>query len=172
MQVNPRQYDQRRAYLIGFADGMNMDKILNMDKHLNAVKKGLIEWGFQEQEVRTIESENEMPDLAGKEFNEIQSHACVTTDINTASKRSLVFLYYKGHGTVRSGCIHAVSELSENLALEGFLRNFENSPNVDALGLFDCCRRDKGQVANVYGQSDKQNFACVYRDPRQTLPIV
>lgn len=75
-------------------------------------------------------------------------------------------MYYKGHGTVRSGCIHAVGELSENVALEGFLRNLEKLPDVDALGLFDCCRRDKGLIANVYGQSDKQNFACVYRDPR------
>ena len=54
-------------------------------------------------------------------------------------------MYFKGHGNVMNGCISAVGEMDEAQELEGFLRDIATNKNVHVIGLFDCCRREKGK---------------------------
>ena len=52
MKVNPLAFGRRKAYLIGFgeaADGLS--QFDDVDYHLESAKKGLLQWGFLEDEV-------------------------------------------------------------------------------------------------------------------------
>ena len=52
MKVNPLAFGRRKAYLIGFgeaADGLT--QFDDVDYHLESAKKGLLQWGFLEDEV-------------------------------------------------------------------------------------------------------------------------
>ena len=44
-----------------------------------------------------------------------------------------------------NGTISAVGDMDEAQELEGFLRDIATRSNVHVIGLFDCCRREKGK---------------------------
>ena len=89
-----------------------------MSEHIEAAKEGLLEWGFIENEIQTFESEAAMPDLETDEFRQIDA-----LSKSEADQLTLTFLYFKGHGMVNSGCVHAVGNRFDNgINLEGFLK--------------------------------------------------
>ena len=59
-----------------------------------------------------------MPDLVNDEFRQIDALSKSEADLTI-----LTFLYFKGHGMVNSGCVHAVGTRNDNgINLEGFLK--------------------------------------------------
>ena len=134
MQVNPADYNQRRAYLIGYnSQTERLPRIENIGDHLVSAKQGLMEWGFKSHEILTVEKEEDVSHFLDAELTKIRSE----------DARQLVFIFFKGHGIVKSDCMY----LSESINLESFLRNCASAPKVDVVGLFDCCRRDTGVPA-------------------------
>ena len=54
-------------------------------------------------------------------------------------------MFFKGHANVMNGLISAVGEMDESQKLEDFLRDLSINKNIYTVGLFDCCRRERGQ---------------------------
>ena len=80
--------------------------------------------------------------------------------------KTLLFLFYKGHSSVKGGNIHAVSKTRDDQCIEGFLRNCAKLQNVFVVGVLDCCRRqDLGQDgANQVSLDGCHNIALIYRE--------
>ena len=95
--------------------------------------------GFQENEINVYEDECDVPEFA-EEWEDINERAEEDPKMKT-----LVFLYFKGHGNVRNNQISAVGEYDEAQELEGFLFDLATKENIHVIGLFDCCRRARGR---------------------------
>lgn len=95
--------------------------------------------GFHENEINAYEDEHEVPEFA-EEWEEINERA-----EEDPSMKTLVFFYFKGHGNVRNNQISAVGECDEAQELEGFLFDLATKENIHVIGLFDCCRRERGR---------------------------
>ena len=66
MRFKPTDFKNRKAYLIGYGSKPNMglEQIQDIDSHLNAAKAGLLEWGFQENEIsQYTDGMDEQPDF-------------------------------------------------------------------------------------------------------------
>ena len=79
--------------------------------------------------------------------------------------KTLLFLFFKGHSSVKGDLIHGVSGEDESQCIEGFLRNCANLPNVYVVAVFDSCRRYRqdGDPAIRAPLTDCKNLAIVYR---------
>ena len=63
-----------------------------------------------------------------------------------------------------NGLISAVGEMDEAQDLEGFLRDIAINKNVHVIGLFDCCRREKGKGGMYTQLEETHNLVCIYRE--------
>ena len=74
-----------------------------------------------------------MPDFEVHETMQIERLA--------ESGKTLVFLYFKGHGEVsEDGCVAGIDQFRDKIKLETFLHNVSAIERVHAIGIFDCCR--------------------------------
>ena len=118
--------------------------------------KSLIDWGFGEEEISVFDgSFDDVIDFCGAE----------KTKIENLEQKTLVFLLYKGHGTVENGCVQAATTGDkDNINIEGFCRSIAKKDNVYVVAVFDCCRRDKGTTVIETELEDVKNLICIYRE--------
>ena len=122
------------------------------------VKQALLTWGFREDEIQGIvEDEMNMPDFDDDEYPKLEH-------LSSRNEKTLVFMLYRGHGVTISGCTSGFGDMGEVDSFEGFLRDCSFLPNVDVIGLLDCCRRDRGRGGMVAAIEDSANFAVIYRE--------
>ena len=84
--------------------------------------------------------------------------------IENPSDKAIIFLFFKGHSIVHNDLIKAYGISGEDIKVEGFLRDCATHENVYAIGIFDCCRRNKGGGRIVTKLSDTHNLTCIYRE--------
>lgn len=84
--------------------------------------------------------------------------------VENPQHQALIFFYYKGHANVVNGMIRALGS-DERMRIESFLRRIAQlSKKVFVIGLFDCCRRDRGSGGMDYPLTDAMNIVCLYRE--------
>lgn len=103
MIINFADFSNRRAYLVGLSEHHKLKKYEDMDVHIGSAVAGLAGWGLSDRDIRVI-NETNMPDFNEKEFASV-----LREQENSGGAKSLVFLYFRGHSTVKSGCIHAAA---------------------------------------------------------------
>ena len=164
MRVNPLAFNHRKAYLIGFsepADGLC--QLEQVDSHIEAAKTGLLTWGFLEEEVHVYRDQDMLPDFDVDEQSTIQTLG--------QDGKTLVYLYFKGHGQVAgrgqpfTGCLQGVNSMG-TYNLEAFLANIARDRNTHTIGFFDCCRRKKADCEMAFNPvlQSGDNIAVLYRE--------
>ena len=118
-----------------------------------------MDWGFQEDEIKLV---CDTEGFQNADFNEAEYQ-----EIDTIGRvnKTLLFLFFKGHTSVKGDLIHGVSGQDESQCIEGFLRKAALLPNVYVVAVFDSCRRYRsdGDPAISASLNDCKNLAIVYR---------
>ena len=137
---------------------MSLEHIPDIEDHIDACKDGLKWLGFLDDEINAYEDEWDIPELDDVLVNlERRSKA-------NPGQKILVFLFFKGHANVMNGLISAVGEMDESQKIEDFLRDLSINKNIYTIGLFDCCRRERGR-GGMYTQLEETfNTVSIYRE--------
>ena len=157
MRFKISDFKYRHAYIIQHEDGGNLEFFEDIQDHVTAAKE-LCKWlGFDNSEIEE-----------GDEYDDIGIDGLWVPLSERANKnkddKTLIFLYYKGHANVMNGQIRAVGSMDEGIELESFLRDCSSIENIYCIGLFDCCRRERGR-GGIYTTIDEcYNIACIYRE--------
>ena len=122
-----------------YPNAQSLEYLEDTEVHVEAARQGCLWLGFHEDEINFYEDERDVPEFADV-WEELDERA-----EEDPSMKTLVFFYFKGHGNVRNNQISAVGEFDEGQELEGFLRDLAIKENVHVIGLFDCCRRERGR---------------------------
>ena len=158
MLVNAGEdFQWKRAYLVGVPNAEDLESI-EVEESLANAQEGLKQWGFNDLEIKIFEDEDEVPNFQQDIWPEIEEKA------KSGEDDLLIFLYFKGYGNMINDCISYVGKDGEGQSLEGFLRDCAIFENVFVIGLFDCCRRDRGQEGIQTALSETHNLICIYRE--------
>ena len=151
-------YTHRIAYLVSSPNPQQLEHFESIEEDIEACKKGLIWLGFQQSEISEYDDDNDL-DIS-KEYLRIKQ---ITQQDSTA--RVLVYIFYKGHANVMNGLLSVFGEYGESLGLENFARDCATISNVKVIGLYDTCRRDRGQGGIYTSLEETKDIVSIYREP-------
>ena len=82
-------------------------------------------------------------------------------------EKTLVLVYYVGHAVSTNMLTSAIGEMgqSNDHDFEGFLRDCARQSNIYCIGMFDCCRSDRGRGGIFTNLDDCHNIVSIYREP-------
>ena len=79
----------------------------------------------------------------------------------------MLFVLYLGHAIMKDGRIHCVDHNgNERYNLEGFVQTCARLPNIFAISIYACCRRDRTGIGarNSAVQYSTTDMITIYRD--------
>ena len=122
----------------------------------------LLWFGFAENEINVYEGEDDMPSMED-EWETVDIESKRFTEIDD---KSLVFLYFVGHAVSKNQLVSAIGAMGESNDhdFENFLRDCASQSNTYCIGLFDCCRSDRGRGGLFTDLSETHNIASIYRE--------